>query len=103
MDMIIRELMAIDQQARDEVHQAEEKQDQEKIRISREKEELREQYASRVREKLDAYRQEEEKQFAEKMTHIEAAHRKDLAALESLFKENERQWTEEIVNQCIHS
>ncbi|MDR1206249.1 MAG: hypothetical protein LBL26_12370 [Peptococcaceae bacterium] len=103
MDMIIRELMAIDQRARDEVHQAEEKQAQEKIRISQEKEELREQYARQVREELDAFRQEEEKWFAEKMIRVEAGYQKDLAALEALFKENEEQWAEEIVNQCIHS
>jgi vacuolar-type H+-ATPase subunit H len=103
MDMIIRELMAIDQQARSEVHQAEEKQAQEKLRISQEKQDLHAQYVRRVQEKLNGFRQEAEKQFAEEMKRVEAGHQKDLAALETLFKKNESRLVEEIVSKCVGS
>jgi hypothetical protein len=103
MDMIIRELIAIDQQARNEVHRAEEKQAREKIRISQEKADLREQYARRVREELDSFRQEAEKQFAEDINRAKADCQRDLAALEALFEKNESRLAEEIVNHCIHS
>jgi hypothetical protein len=101
MDAIIRELMAIDQQARNQVRQAREDQAQEQIRISQEKDDLREQYARRVRETLDAFRQETERQLAGALERLETGYRQDLAALDALFEKNQRQWTETIVHDCL--
>jgi hypothetical protein len=101
MDRIIRELVAIDQQARNQVCLAEEEQAQEKFRISQEKEELREQYARHIRESLENMRRETDKQFAEEFKRMEADYQNDLAVLETQFQDNGRQWAEDIVNRCL--
>jgi ribulose bisphosphate carboxylase small subunit len=101
MDAIIRELTAMDRQAKNQVRQALEDQAQEKIRISQEKEDLREQYAQRVRETLDDFRQKTEQEFTRALERLETDYQQDLAALDAWFEKHRRQWTETIVRDCL--
>jgi hypothetical protein len=101
MDRVIRELVQIDQRARNAVRKAEAQQADEKEKIAREKETLHEQYMARVRETLEAFRREAQGRAAREMAEIQAAREKALEELRALYERNERRWAEEIAAYCV--
>ena len=101
MDHIIRELVAIDRQARQRVQDAQSKRAQEKAAITQEKEQLRERYLHRTQQKLDILEKRADEEAQRELAELEAHYQQVGRELADAFARQRGQWQEEIVARCL--
>lgn len=100
MDNIIRELVAIDRQARQKVADARQRHTSEKELIAQEKAQLGERYLHRTQQKLEIIRRHAQEQAQSAREALEKDYGARQQALCDAFAQQGDQWLEQIVCRC---
>lgn len=100
MDDMIKELIALDQRARQAIETEKTRRDAAKAKIATERNEIYEAYRKRANAHIEQMRGQAEQNVAEQQTDTVEKFRVSSEKLEQQFTENRGRWVEEIVNRC---
>lgn len=100
MDDMIRELIAMDQRARDAMVANINRRDEARAKIAVEKSEIYDAYINRANRHITKMREQAEQNTADRHAALGEGFRGSAEKLEEQFRQNQNRWVEEVVNRC---
>ena len=100
MENMVSELIEMDKRAQATVKEAEEKRDEMKTAIAKEKEELRQSYLEHAQSRVNKMKQASDNEYAERSAEIDESFRTAAQLLEQAFTAKREEWVKEITARC---